>query len=400
MKVIELKDAGLSKIKKFEFELREEDLVDLPRGVTPGEWIIVENKKNQKSFLAYVNLHSECTHKVKILFAIEDHSAFKAQGVEVVVLERLLTKANDKRKSFKELEHGYRMVHGAQDNLPGLIIDVFLNTVLIQINTAGIDRFREFIQSFCKNLFEGKKVVLLDDEGYRKNEYLPVFSSSEMPEYIDVRENDFRYQISNTVFQKIGFYYDHRFNRKKMEDSIKSMSRKYTNGLDLFSYVGSWGMHALRAGVDHVDFVDQGNMGEAITKNLSMNNLDQRGLFFRSDVFKFLDQKINENTKYDIVISDPPAFTKSEKNKPNAISGYEKLHQKCLKVLNADGLFVVASCTHYVSLDELDKTVQTAVVREGVKLQMLDIGIQTPDHPISSFLDKGNYIKYILYRRI
>lgn len=398
--MIELKDAGLSKIKKFEFELKEDDLNDLPRGLIPGEWIIAENKKNNKSYLAYVNLHSESPYKVKVLTAIDDQTIFKKDGIEIIVLESLLTKANTKRKSFKSLEHGYRMVHGAQDNLPGLIIDVFINVVVIQINTAGIDRFRDFIRKFCEENFSDKKVYLLDDDSYRKHEFLPQFTTKDVPEYIEVKENGFSYKITRDVFQKIGFYYDHRLNRKNLEESIRGMTKIYQTGIDLFSYVGSWGMHALRAGVLKCDFVDQGNMGEAITQHLALNALSGRGDFYRADVFKFLDQKISENAKYDVVISDPPAFTKSEKNKANAVGGYEKLHQKCLKILNQDGLFVAASCTHYLSLEELDKTVQIAANRENIKLQMLNIGLQSPDHPISSFLDKGNYIKYILYRRI
>lgn len=400
MKVIELKDVGLNKIKKFEYELKEDDFSDFPRGLIPGEWIVVENKKNAKSFLAYANLHSESPYKVKVIMGIEDHAPFKAHNIEVIVLESLLQRANEKRKSFKDLEYGYRMVHGAQDNLPGLIIDVFVNVVVIQINTAGIDRFRDFISSFCEKIFTGKKVYLLDDEGYRKHEFLPHFEQKEIPAQIEVRENDFSYKISKDIFQKIGFYYDHRMNRKKLEMSIRSMRETYKHGLDLFSYVGSWGLHALRAGVEKVDFVDQGNMGEAIQQHLVANGFSGRGEFYRSDVFKFLDQKISEEAKYDLVISDPPAFTKSEKNKTNAVVGYEKLHQKCMRVLSTNGLFVAASCTHYLSLEELDKTVQVAANRENVKLQMLDLGLQSPDHPVSSFLDKGNYIKYILYRRI
>lgn len=400
MKRIELKDSGLNKVKRYEYELKEDDLQDLPRGITPGEWVVFENKKNQKIFLGYINLHSTSFFKVKILMAVDDKDFLLKPDIEQVILESLLNKAFRKRSMFKELKDGYRLVYGAQDNLPGLLVDVFKNVVVIQINTAGIDRFREFIKDYCQKKFTDKKIILLDDEGYRKHEYLPQYPSEGLPEKIEVVENSFHYSISKNVFQKIGFYYDHRFNRKKMELTIQSLQQEFVVGVDLFSYVGSWGMHMLRAGVRFVDFVDQANMGETVVANLENNNLSGRGQFFRSDVFNFLDQKITENFKYDIVVSDPPAFTKSEKNKSNAVAGYEKLHQKCLKVLAEDGLFVVASCTHYLSLEDLDKTVQVAAQRESKKLQMLDIGMQSPDHPIASFLDKGNYIKYILYRRV
>jgi 23S rRNA (cytosine1962-C5)-methyltransferase len=172
---------------------------------------------------------------------------------------------------------------------------------------------------------------------------------------------------------------------------------KKENGLDLFSYVGSWGLHLLAAGVTFVEFVDQGQMRSAIEDNLELNKFSNRGNFIRSDVFKFLDQALVQNKKYDIIVSDPPAFTKSEKNKMAALQGYEKLHMKAMKLLNNEAVMVVASCTHYVNYEELDKTVQDAAFRNGQSIQLLDLGGQGFDHPMTGLRDKSFYIKYLVY---
>lgn len=401
MKSIELKDSAVIKIKKAEFELKEDDFNNLSKGFIPGEWVLIENKKNNICSIGYINLFSTSPYKVKVLNAVDNSKGvFHQAGIEEIILNSLIEKALEKRKVFKVLQNGFRLIHGGQDNLPGLIIDVFLNAIIVQINTAGIDRYRETIKNSLETLLPGREICFLDNEAYRKHEQLPNFENSKLPQVVKVKENDFDYEITSESFQKIGFYYDHRMNRRKLENTLKEFNQTYATGVDLFSYVGSWGLHMLRAGVKHVTFVDQGDMGASINRHVEINGFKERGYFVRSDVFKYLDQALETETFFDVVVSDPPAFTKSEKNKSNAIVGYEKLHQKCLRVLNPGGLFVAASCTHYVSHEELDKTVQVAAARTNTKLQLLDLGVQSPDHPVQNLSDKGTYIKYILYKRV
>lgn len=153
----------------------------------------------------------------------------------------------------------------------------------------------------------------------------------------------------------------------------------------------------LSAGVEHVEFVDQGNMEEVTNSHLQMNGFSGRGKFTRSDVFKFIDGAIAAGNKYDVIVSDPPAFTKSEKNKLMALQGYEKLHLKAMKLLNDQALMVVASCTHHVNYEELDKTIQDAAIKNSQKVHLLDLGAQGFDHPFSGFNDKSFYIKYLVY---
>jgi 23S rRNA (cytosine1962-C5)-methyltransferase len=387
------------KLLRGERELSEKDFDEIPKGFIPGEWICVEDSMSQKKYLSYINLHADVFYKIKILKQVE--WSFNTSGLESDIAEKLLLElvsiAIKKREIFSDYKNGCRLVYGLSDSLPGLIVDKYKKYILIQVNTAGVDRFRNLILQKLQAAFPGQVVVFHDNEEYRKAEVLPTHAKDIIDEDLEVIENNLAYKIPKNILQKIGYYYDHRENRSKLKSLIQRLNINKERGLDLFSYVGSWGLHLLSAGVESVDFVDQGQMKEAVEQNLELNNFKGKGQFIRSDVFKYLDIALLENKKYDIIVSDPPAFTKSEKNKKTAIMGYEKLHLKSLKLLNDQGIIVIGSCTHYVNFEELDKTVQDAAYKNNQKLQLLDLGGQGFDHPMTGLNDKSFYIKYLVY---
>lgn len=387
------------KVLRGEMELSANDVEEIPKGMTPGEWFCLSDGSVKRRYIAYVNPYTENFFKIKILKTA--HPQFNAQSDEKSVAEEtvveLLEAALKRRTMFAGYEHGSRLVYGISDSLPGLIVDKYKKYILIQINTAGLDRFRDLIHSVLQKSFPEQTVLFFDNEEYRKAEVLPVHERAILETDLEVQENGLSYIIPKAIMQKIGYYYDHRENRNRLKNLLLRLNVNKDKGLDLFSYVGSWGLHLLSSGVKSVDFVDQGNMQSAVEENVARNGFGGRGQFIRADVFKFLDHAVAEGKAYDIIVSDPPAFTKSEKNKINAIQGYEKLHLKAMRLLKMEGVFVAASCTHYVSFEELDKTVQDAAFKNGQKLQLLDLGGQGFDHPMTGLKDKGFYIKYIVY---
>jgi 23S rRNA (cytosine1962-C5)-methyltransferase len=398
LKTLKLKSGSSLKVNRGEKELSAKDVEEIPKSITPGEYVFLIDESIRKKYLAYINPHSDSFTNIRVLkiFPIE----LKVTDKELLVKETLksfILNAVEKRLVFKDYTNGCRLVYGSSDSLPGLIVDMYQDHILIQINTAGLDKYREEIKAIFTEKFPNKKSILFDNVEYRKHEVLPVHENEVISEDLKVLENDLQYLIKKDSLQKIGYYYDHRENRQKLFHMLAKLNVKLESGLDLFSYVGSWGLHMLKAGVMHVDFVDQANMENNITTNLQLNNFESRGVFYRKDVFKFLDELIENKKTYDVIVSDPPAFTKSEKNKHTALLGYEKLHLKALKLVKNGGFFVAASCTHYVDLNELDKTVQEAGMKCGVELQLIDIGSQGIDHPMRGFKDKSFYIKYLLY---
>lgn len=398
MKLLKLKPTAITKLLKGELELTSKDVDEVPKGATPGEWIFLVDETNRKKYLGYVNPHSESYHNIKVLksFSIET----KFENIEETILNSISEKIENaikKRELFNVYQEGARLVYGHSDQIPGLIVDMYEKYILIQINTAGLDKYREQIKEIFKKYFNNKSVVLFDSPEYRRMEILPIHEPEIIEEDLSVIENGLKYLIAKKSIQKIGFYYDHRENRKKLKNKIIEMNIAKEKGLDLFSYVGSWGLHLLSAGVKDVVFVDQADMEKNIQTNLELNGFKNQGSFIRADVFKFLDEAISKGLMFDVVVSDPPAFTKSEKTKNVAITGYEKLHTKAMKLVKNNGLFAVASCTHYVDIMELDKTVYEAAIRNNCKIQLLDIGIQGHDHPMKNLKDRSSYIKYLLY---
>jgi len=377
-------------------DLYQKDFSDVPKSCFPGEWVLIKEKVGETSFIGYINPFVTSGPIVRV---IERHSGSKedeAQLAQEIILKNLL-KAIQNRLIYKTYQSGMRLVHGGADHLPGLIIDAYENAILIQINTAGLDRFRNEIKKFCEETFPAKSVHFHDSLKYRQNEGLPQYAMEEFKESLKIKENDFSYSLPANLIQKIGYYYDHRENRKKLETKIKELDISLKEGLDLFCYMGSWGLHLLRAGLEQVIFVDQGNFKQEIEGNLKSNGFSGRGSFVHSDVFAYLDDALSEGKIFDVVVGDPPAFSKELKNVNKALAGYQKLHRKVMKVLAPEALYAAASCTHNISFSDLAKTVYEASLKEGKSLQIIDVGVQGGDHPFFSFESREHYLKYILY---
>jgi 23S rRNA (cytosine1962-C5)-methyltransferase len=393
VQVLALTKEGSLKLKRKERALYKKDFLNLASSYLPGEWCLFFNERTKEHYAGFINLHVKDNWPVAFMVEpLGEHNQFSPWDL----IQHKVTKAIDYRNLF-HFENNCRLIYGESDDLPGLIIDQFENVILIQLNTAGLDQFRKDIKSFIQHKFPAKKVFLLDQPSYREAESLPTFEEPLLNETISIRENGLTLEVSSQVLQKVGYYFDHRVNRQKVCDFILNSNFNKVKGLDLFSYVGSWGLHLLKAGVEQVHFVDQGNFEESVKKNASLNHFEGRVSFTRGDCFQYLDQCEQQNKVFDIICSDPPAFTKNASGKTKALEGYLKLHTKVLKCLNPHSLAVIGSCTHYVSLQELDQTMQEASARVGRAVRLLDLGLQGADHPIRSLSDKSNYIKYLLY---
>lgn len=398
LKTLFLEERKSSSLIKGNLEFYPNDFQDFPKSLFPGEWVQVANAPNATYYLAYVNPFASKIPPVRIVEVLPSKlgPTIVEEALAKKVILKNLVQAKTKRDIFKNYKSGMRLVHGSSDNLPGLTVDIYKKYILVQVNTAGMDRFRLEIKDFLKATYHDKEICFLDLEKAREKEGLPKFEE-ERPNVLEIEENGFCYKINGEILQKIGFYYDHRENRKKLEKKIGELNIPLKQGLDIFSYIGSWGLHMLRSNVSHVTFVDQGNFEKEINENLKENGFSGRGNFIRRDVFSYLDDAIAKKTTFDIVVSDPPAFSKEAKNIKNALLGYEKLHRKVMKVLSPTALFVAASCTHGISFEEFTNTVTLAALKENRLIEILDIGIQGGDHPFSSFESREFYLKYILY---
>jgi len=386
---------GLNKVRAHHKELKHIDIEDSLKSIPPGEWCVLNHSELKGGWLCFINSMIDDKYSCVQLLELLDSEIIKKDISPQKYIEDKIQKAFNKRLRFEGYEDGARIFYGAADGLPGLIVDKFLKKAVIQINTAGVDKFRNEIKSFVENLISGE-AFFLDNVKYREKELLPTFKSEEIPA-LDIKENGLKFYLRAEVIQKIGFYYDHRENRYQLMQVLKRFNKSYENAVDLFSYVGAWGLSALKAGVKNTTFVDQGDFDNEIKVGLKANGFEGQGQYIRSDVFKFLDDAIQKKNKYDLVICDPPAFAKSFQQKNQALEGYSKLHRKVFKAAQSGALIAFSSCTHYVSHEEFQKNIGEAALKENIKMQLVYSGMQGWDHPVTSQLDKSNYIKCYFY---
>ncbi len=393
MHILNLSKTGSNKVRSHHTELKIADFEDSIKSIPPGAWCLIKLSA-QEYFVGFINpLIDEKYSCAQILdkISVETISSFSPDEF----IKNKVYAAVKKRGRIQGYEKNSRIFYGAADGLPGLIIDQFENASIIQINTAGIDRYRDLIKEMVSALME-TPAYLLDNVKYREKESLPTFPMGFLPE-LKVLENNLHYKIRPEVLQKVGFYYDHRENRLQLVSLIKRLSKKPLTGVDLFCYAGAWGMSALAAGVESMQFVDQGDFRVEVEEALKLNGFSQNGKFHRIDVFKFLDESIQNNKQFDTVLCDPPAFAKSILQKAQALEGYSKLHRKVFKVLGPNSLVAFSSCTHYVNHEEFQKNVTESAMKENRKIQLVYSGIQGLDHPIQSLPDRSSYIKSYFY---
>ena len=393
MRVLALSKSGINKIRSHLTELKAPDFEGSIKSVPPGDWFVISLSANE-NWVGFINPQIDDKYTCAYIASRLTLDEVKKFNPNDFIVSKI-TEAFQKRQRFLDYQQGARIFYGASDGLPGLIVDHFVNASIVQINTSGIDKFRELVRSTIESLTKNK-AYFLDNAKYREKEFLPTFEVESFPE-LEVLENGMKYKIRSEVLQKVGFYYDHRENRQQLMNILKRLSTKPKSAVDLFCYAGAWGMNALKAGALKVDFVDQGDFEHEVMEALKLNELSGKGSFHRLDVFKYLDEMINKQVKFDLVLCDPPAFAKSSSQKDQALEGYSKLHRKVLKVAAAGSLCAFSSCTHYVDHDEFQKNVQDAARKEGRKLQLVYTGTQGWDHPISTLNDKSNYIKSYFY---
>ena len=360
--------------------------------ITPGEWVQLKTKNF--SYLAYGYPQGDKNIALRVCTKLDGEKNLELNKI----IGDKLQNACERREITIGSDSFCRIVYGQSDELPGLIIDRYKDLNLIEINTFGMWNIIENVKNFLKIRFPSSSSYVFVRDKY--DEGLPVYENHFTPEEIVVEESGFRYIIPWNRIQKIGFYYDHRMNRLKLEQVLTRVNKekiKLNNGLDLFCYHGSWGLSMLRAGVEKVELVDQADFDLMINAHMRGNGFEGKGTFTRGDVFQFLENKIKMQKKFDVIVSDPPAFTKKREQKNQAIKGYDKLHEKCLTICSPKAIFVAASCTSYLTHNELDESVKKAAKRSGREVRLIDIGLQSPDHPFSSLNSSENYIKYLCY---
>lgn len=307
-----------------------------------------------------------------------------------------IKKAFELRKQFYPNRQSFRIVFSESDFLPGLIIDKYNYTFVLQVYCCGMEKNIDVIVNVLKNDYKAENIFTCNEPYFRKLEGLPeedqIYTGEIRDEIID--DGDIKYRINFADSQKTGFYFDQCDNRKFIEKITGSKTV-----LDAFCNSGGFGLHAAMAGAKSVTFVDSSKTEiESAKVNFKLNGLTGNSDFIVSDIFDYLADCISKNKKFDVVIVDPPAFAKSRKSIPAAIKGYTKLNKLALQIINEDGYLVTSSCSHHIKQNDFIEAINSASAKSGRKVQLIHLGGASLDHPRLPAMEETSYLKFAVLR--
>jgi 23S rRNA (cytosine1962-C5)-methyltransferase len=285
----------------------------------------------------------------------------------------------------------YRLVHAEGDGLPGLTIDRFNDTCVVQITTAGMESLREDLLAALKKLIQPRLVILRADAPSRALEGLDSYVDAGDGGRITIEENGVRYFADAATGQKTGWYYDQRENRA----FIAALSGG-KSVLDAYSYTGGFALAAARAGAKDVAGLESSAPAVALAEEATTaNRLSAK--FLKTDVFEELERLGAAHETFDVVIADPPPFVKAKKDLEAGAKAYRKLARLSAAVTAPGGFLFIASCSHNIGMERLASECATGITRVGRAARLIRQAGAGPDHPIHPMLPESAYLKALLY---
>ncbi len=299
-----------------------------------------------------------------------------------------------------------RVIFGEADFLPGITIDKYADVLVVECLALGMEQFKEKIVDFLKEVLAAdginiRGVYERSDANERKKEGLPKvkgFIGEEFDTDVEIVENGVHYMVDVVNGQKTGFFLDQKYNRLAMQRICKDKKV-----LDCFTHMGTFALNAGIAGAKDVTGLDISEYAvKQATENAKRNNLSDTVKFRCANVLDELPRLAAEGEKYDVVILDPPAFTKSREATKNAIKGYREINMKGLKLVKDGGYLATCSCSHFMTQELLAKTVKEAAKAVHKRLRQVEFRTQGPDHPIlwanSANVPESYYLKFFIFQ--
>jgi 23S rRNA (cytosine1962-C5)-methyltransferase len=355
--------------------------------VSTGDIVQVYDSRN--------NFIASGFYNPKSLIAVRIISASETVELESLFRNRL-TRAFAFRKIFYPDRDSFRLVFSESDFMPGIIIDKYKDTFVLQIYSAGAEKNIQLIVKILKEEFSARNIFTKNEEYFRVLEGLPAEDFVYLGERNEEIINDgkVKYKINFAIGQKTGFYFDQCDNRSFFEQFCKDK-----NVLDCFCNSGGFGFHAAIGGASNVVFVDS-SAGEIknARENFSINGFNCNSEFVQSDVFDFLEKCKSEQRKFDIINLDPPAFAKNKKSIGKALKGYEKLNRLALELMDEDGLLFSSSCSYHLKEDMFIEMINDAVLKAGKRLQLFHFNNASFDHPSLTSMEETVYLKFAAFR--
>jgi 23S rRNA (cytosine1962-C5)-methyltransferase len=353
----------------------------------PGAAVNIQSASGRSLGTGYINPHSLICARLmtRRAGAVFDEDFFAQRLQTALAL----------REAFYRQPY-YRLVYGEGDGLPGLIVDRYGEILVMQVTTAGMERCKAEILGALHRVLDIKGVLLRNDTPVRELEKLDstVETLGEVPASVQLEEGGVRFEVSLGEGQKTGWFFDQRGNRLAMH--------KYVAGrrvLDVFSYIGAWGLQAARAGATEVCCVDSSAPArELLQRNAAANGLEARLQVEGGDAFEVIAALQAANRQFDVVMVDPPAFIKRRKDIPGGEGAYHRLNRQALQLLAPGGFLISSSCSMHLAAERLQQLLLKAARDSGRRLQVLDRGFQGMDHPVHPAIPETAYLKTLFCR--
>lgn len=350
---------------------------------------IVDVYDFSRSFIGrgYINPNSKI--RVRILTR-------KEEEINREFLKERILRAWEYRKKLGYTD-SCRLVFAEADFLPGLIIDKFNDIFVIQTLALGIDRFKDLIVDVLEEVFQPRGIYERNDVPVRELEGLSQvkgFLKGNFDTKVVIEENGLKVIVDVENGQKTGYFLDQRENRASLNGIVNG-----AEVLDVFCYTGGFSLHALKYGAERVVAVDSSSYALDLAKeNVKLNGYENKVEFIEENAFDLLRRFHKEGRSFDVVILDPPAFAKSQKNLDSALRGYKEINLRAMKIIRDGGFLVTCSCSQHVTRELFERVIEEASYDANRILRLVEFRYQAKDHPILTSYPESLYLKCGIYQ--
>ena len=323
------------------------------------------------------------------------------QEIDEAFLKMRVQEAWDYRKKVSDTG-SCRVIFGEADFLPGLVVDKFSDVLVVQSLALGIDRLKDQIVELLKEVLAADGIKIRgvyerSDAKVRRQEGMELykgFIGEPFDTNMEIEENGVRYMVDVKDGQKTGFFLDQKYNRKAIQHLCKD-----AKVLDCFTHTGSFALNAGYGGAKEVTGVDASELAvEQAILNSKLNGMEDRVKFICRDVFELLPELEEKGEKFDVVILDPPAFTKSRNSVKNAVKGYREINLRAMKLVRDGGFLATCSCSHFMTYELFTQTIHQAARNVHKRLRQVEYRTQAPDHPILWAAEESYYLKFYVFQ--
>ena len=358
-----------------------------------GDLVEVQDFDGYVMGTGFINTKSKITVRMM--------SRKKDQEIDSEFIKMRVKAAWEYRKKVVDTD-SCRVIFGEADFLPGIVIDKFADVLVVQSLALGIDRFKLQIIEELKSVMAADGITIRgvyerSDAKVRTNEgmeRIKGFIGEEFDTKVEIIENGVKYLVDVQEGQKTGFFLDQKYNREAIKKICKG-----GKVLDCFTHTGSFALNAGLAGAKSVLGVDASELGvKQAQENGKLNGLEGTVHFQCADVFDLLPELEKKGEKFDVVILDPPAFTKSRNSVKNAIKGYREINLRAMKLIEDGGYLATCSCSHFMTPELFTETIGQAARNVHKRLRQVEYRTQSPDHPILWAAEESYYLKFYIFQ--